>query len=315
MKTAVIVNPHSASGRTARRWPAAKAALEARIGPFETRLTGRPGHATELARTLLEAGYTRIISAGGDGTVHEIVNGLLDTRGNAINPEAVLAVLPLGTGGDFRRTLGLTGLDSAIDALVSGNTTLIDVGHIAYRSHAGIAGSRYFANLVSFGMGGEVASRSHNFLSPLGGKLAFLYATLEVFFRYRAKTVRLQFDGNGEWHTVRVLNVAAGNGRFHGGGMHVCPRAVLDDGLLEVTVIDALNMFVLAKDLPVLYSDDVYRHPKVHHFRATRLVAESSDRTSIEVDGEPLGTLPAEIAILPRRLRVVGRAPALASRL
>lgn len=309
MKTAVIVNPHSAAGRTARRWPAARAALETGIGPFETCLTEGPSHATELARQLLAQGFTRIIAAGGDGTVHEVVNGFLGTDGHPLNPDAVLAILPLGTGGDFRRSLGISGLDSAIDALAQGVPSAIDVGRITYRSHAGAAESRYFANLVSFGMGGEVASRSHNFLSPFGGKVAFLYATLEVFFRYRAKTVRLQLDGEGGCITGRILNVAVGNGRFHGGGMHVCPRASLADGVLDVTVIDALNMFVLAKDLPVLYSDDVYRHPKVHHFRTTRLAAESEDGASIEVDGEPLGTLPVEISVLPRRLRVITRAP------
>lgn len=309
MKTAVIVNPHSAAGRTAKRWPAASKALKAGIGPFETCLTERPSHATELARQLLAEGFTRIIAAGGDGTVHEVVNGFLGPEGDPVNPDAALAVLPLGTGGDFRRSLGISDLASAMEALARGAPSTIDVGRITYRAHAGTRESRYFANLVSFGMGGEVASRSHNFFSRFGGKVAFLYATIEVFFRYRAKTIRLQLDGEGGCLTARILNIAVGNGRFHGGGMHVCPRASLADGVLDVTVIDALNMFVLAKDLPVLYSDNVYRHPKVHHLRATRLTAESGDRVSIEADGEPLGTLPVEIAVLPRRLRVITRSP------
>ena len=152
-------------------------------------------------------------------------------------------------------------------------------------------------------MGGEVAARAKNFLSAASGKGAFLYATLEVFLRYRAKTVELILDGvPAGTHTV--TNIAIGNGRYHGGGMHVCPRASLSDGLLEVTIIDSLGMFMLARDLPVLYSENLYKHPKTHHHRAARIEARSAETVSIEVDGEPLGALPVEITVLPGALRV-----------
>jgi len=306
-KTAVIVNPHSANRRTGRRWPAAAGQLRAAIGGFDTLFTERPGHASALAKRLAEAGFTRIIAAGGDGTVNEIVNGLLDRNGEALNPDVVLGVLPLGTGGDFRRSLGLASLSAGIQAIATGDIRRIDAGRVAFRTHAGNADQRYFANLVSFGMGGEVALRAKNAFGIFGGKAAFLYATVSVFLSYRARPVRLRLDSDIEERSFRVLNVAVGNGRFHGGGMHVCPRAALHDGLLEVTVIDALGMLTLLKDLPVLYSDNIYRHPKTHHFRAQRVTAESDERTSIEVDGEPLGTLPVEISVLPGRLRLFSK--------
>jgi len=180
LQTAVIVNPHSANRRTGKRWPAASGQLRAAIGGFDTFFTDRPGHASVLARRLAEEGCARIIAAGGDGTVNEIVNGLLDERGQVLNPDVTLGVLPLGTGGDFRRSLGLAGLSDGIQAIAAGKVRQIDAGCVLFRAHDGKPGRRYFANLVSFGMGGEVALRAKNALGVFGGKAAFLYATVSV---------------------------------------------------------------------------------------------------------------------------------------
>ncbi|MBM3814346.1 MAG: diacylglycerol kinase family lipid kinase [Acidimicrobiia bacterium] len=299
MKTAAIVNPRSASGKTARRWPA----IAARLGNLEVRFTDCAGHATHLARQLLEEGYHRIIAAGGDGTINEVVNGFLD-QDKPVNPDAVLAILPMGTGGDFQRSLGIANIEEAFTAIEKGAVERIDAGKVSYLGHDGKPGSRYFANLVSFGMGGEVALASKNWLSQTSGKAAFIWATLEVFFRYQPKTVELVLDGAAPT-THTITNIAIGNGRYHGGGMHVCPRAQMDDGLLEVTVIDQLGMFVLAKDLPVLYSENLYVHPKTHHFRARHVIARSHEKVSIEVDGEALGMLPLELTLIPSCLEVV----------
>jgi YegS/Rv2252/BmrU family lipid kinase len=254
----------------------------------------------------LREGFECVIASGGDGTVNEVVNGFFD-GGVPVNPEAALAVLPLGTGGDFRRSLGIRTLEEALAAIRAGNTRTVDLGRIRYCDRAGASHTRYFANVVSFGMGGEVAARAKNPLGAFGGKTAFLYATVEVFLRYRAKTVTLALDGvPAGSHTI--LNVAIGNGRFHGGGMHVCPRALLDDGLLEVTVIDALSMVELVRDIRVLYSDNLYVHPKTHHYRARRIEATSEQRVSLEVDGEPLGVLPIEVEVVPAAIRVIAPA-------
>jgi diacylglycerol kinase (ATP) len=126
-----------------------------------------------------------------------------------------------------------------------------------------------------------------------------------VFLTYRGKQVELILDSAGGPQRFVILNVAVGNGCFHGGGMHVCPKAILNDGLLEVTIIDHLSIFILMRDLPVLYSDNIYVHPKTRHLRVKKIVATSPETVCIEVDGEPLGMLPLEITVLPRRLKVV----------
>jgi diacylglycerol kinase (ATP) len=303
-KIAVIINPRSAGGKAARRWPEISRILEARLGPFATRATDASG-GTEPTRDLLRQGYDYIVAAGGDGTIGQVANGFLD-RDQPVRREARLGILPLGTGGDFRRTLGIgPKIEDIVETLASGVPLRIDVGKATFCGHAGAPQIRCFINMASFGMGGEVAARSRNAARALGGGAAFFWATLRTFVAYRAKRVRLELDGEKLPGEFLITHVAVGNGGFHGGGMHPCPRAVPDDGLLEVTVIDCLRMFELARDIRVLYSDDVYRHPKVHHYRARRVVALANEPVQLELDGEPLGRLPFEATILPARLNVV----------
>ncbi len=298
-RTVAIVNPKAASGKTTRRWPD----LVAQLGISEARFTERPGHAAEIAAQLLDAGVERILAVGGDGTISETVNGFF-REGRAIHPNAELGIIPIGTGGDFRRTLGIRDAAHGVEVIRAGRTERIDVGVIDFERHTGGRATRYFVNLASFGMGGEVATRAKNFLSGMSGKAAFLYATAEVFLRYRAKTVELSIDG-GAWAKYKILNVAIGNGRYHGGGMHVCPLAKLGDGVLDVTVIDDLGMATLAKDLRVLYSENLYVHPKTHHGRGQVIRARSEERVSIEIDGEALGRLPMEARVMPGAITIL----------
>ncbi|MBK7930117.1 MAG: diacylglycerol kinase family lipid kinase [Bryobacterales bacterium] len=298
-RTAAVINPRAANGRAAAHWPR----IVEQIGLVEALFTQHPHHAAELATQLLDEGFERILAVGGDGTISETMNGFF-RDGRPINPEAEFGILPMGTGGDFQRSLAIPSIEAAVGVILSGKSRTIDAAHITYEAHTGGQTSRYFLNLTSFGMGGEVATRAKNSLSAYSGKLAFMYATVEVFFRYHAKTVELSLDG-GAPTTHKILNIAIGNGRYHGGGMHVCPKALLDDGTLEVTIIEDLGMFTLAKDLPVLYSENIYKHPRVHHHRAAHVRATSREKVSIEVDGEAVGTLPIEVRLLPHAIKIL----------
>ncbi len=306
-KIAAIVNPSSAGGSTGKQWPRIARIFEDRLGPVTPRFTNAPGHAIQLARDSLAEGCDLIIAVGGDGTFNEVANGFIEKDG-LVRPDSCLGIVPAGTGGDFRRTLGLpssNGIERSVDLLASGRPALIDVGKARFVSHQGNIQERYFINLVSFGIGGSVAARSRNFLTPLGGKLAFLWATFVVLLTYRGKEVNFKIGGDGSAAAYRVTDICVGNGRYYGGGMHPCPTAVMDDGIFEVTVIEYMNMFRLLRDISVLYSENIYRHPKTHHLRATRIEARSNTPTFIQLDGEPLGRLPAEITMLPRRLPVM----------
>lgn len=306
-KIGVVVNRRSAGGMTGHRWPYIGRRLEERLGRVTTRFTEGQGHATVLARELLAGGFNLIIGVGGDGTLNEIANGFLEAD-EAASPGACLGIIPAGTGGDFQRMLGFSRprkTEDAIEMIATGEPVAIDVGKVRYETPEGCPQVRYFVNLVSFGMGGAVAARSRNVLTPLGGRLAFLWATVRVLFTYRGNEVSVIENGGSEWRSFRVTNVAVGNGRFHGGGMQPCPTAVLNDGVFEITVVEYMNMFRLLSDIRVLYSGSIYRHPKTHHLRGTRIRATAQAPAWIEVDGEALGKLPIEITVLPKKLLIL----------
>ena len=152
---AVIVNPHSQGGGVGKKWPELAATLRRAVA-FDTYLTTGPGHATQLAAQALAQGAQTVVAVGGDGTINEVANGFF--AGNtATHPQASLAILPLGTGGDFRRSLGMTGkFDDACKALAAGTTREIDVGWLEHATAAGGKGTRIFVNVASFGVSGVV---------------------------------------------------------------------------------------------------------------------------------------------------------------
>jgi YegS/Rv2252/BmrU family lipid kinase len=309
MKIAAVVNPHSAGGKTERRWPQLARAMEQRLGPVTAGFTKHHGDGINLTRNLLHQGFDLIVAVGGDGTINEVMNGFLQND-TLVRPEASLGIMPTGTGGDFRRALGLpsrNGSSQAIDRLACGFVSRLDVGKARFLGHDGSYQERYFINLASFGIGGLVAARSRNFLTPLGGRLAFLWATLRGFLDYRGSHVTLTLDGGRVSSHHKVTDVCVGNGGFYGGGMHPCPKAVLDDGIFEVTVIDYMNVFTLflGGGIRGLYSDNIYRNPRAHHLRAAKIKAKSDNPAWVGIDGEPLGRLPLEITLLPRLLPVV----------
>lgn len=304
-KTVAIVNPRAGGGRGARRWPAFEAAIRARLGAVETLWTERPNHATELARQAVAGGAELVIAVGGDGSVNEVVNGLFQD-GRPLREDVRLGYVPFGTGGDLQRSLRLpTEPGLVAEALAAGHVWRMDLAMARLTGHDGRPVERYFVNLLSFGMGGDVSIHAkQNFLTRWGGQAAFLYATFAVFLGYRGKRVRLRLDDEAQARECFITNIAVGNGRYHGGGMYPCPGADLDDGLLEVTVIGYLSMWELIRDIRMLYSGKVYEHPKVERFAARRLGAESDEVTRMEVDGEALGRLPLDVSVLPGALRL-----------
>jgi YegS/Rv2252/BmrU family lipid kinase len=304
-KIAVVANLLASSGRVRARWPEIISALQSRLHTTTSLFTEKSGHGIELTRDLLRQGYDLVVAAGGDGTINEVANGFVNSDGS-IFPGAAMGILPLGTGGDFQRTLGICSkLEDAVEILASGKSAPIDVGKAEFAGLNGAPVCRYFVNVASFGMGGAVASHAKNLWSRWSGRLAFLWATFATVASYRGKRITLEIDDTPAPTPFRITNVAIGNGRFHGGGMHPCPTAVLNDGIFEVTVIKYLNPFELARDIRILYSANVYQHPKVHHFHVRRIIARSEERTLVEIDGEPLGELPLEVTMAPGRLPMV----------
>lgn len=307
----VIVNPASANRRTLDSWPAIASDLRTHFGPFNCAFTGRQGDGRRLAACAAQEGRRLIIACGGDGTISEVANGIMES-----GAEAELGLLPSGTGGDFRRTLRIPSRAiAAATILRTGRTRRMDVGRVTYLNHEGLSETRYFLGVASFGMSGEVIKqvkesgpgwvpgRLNGWLS---GRLSFAAATLRVTLRSSNRGVRVQLDEHAERH-LTVANLCVANARYFGGGMKIAPDARLDDGRFDIITIGDLGALEILGNGPRLYFGKHLRMQQVHHTLAKRLTARSAESerdVAIEVDGELPGRLPATFEILPDALRV-----------
>jgi YegS/Rv2252/BmrU family lipid kinase len=303
-----VVNPQSAGGRTAKRWPALEARLRERLGPLDVEHTRGPRDAERIAREAARAGTERIIVAGGDGTLSEVATGLL---GNGLGEYAELGILPLGTGGDFARGLGIPAdFDQAIDCIAGGVTRKVDAGRVDYRGADGPR-TAYFVNVASFGISGLVNERVSGSSRALGGTLAFALGALRAIFEYESQHVVIRVDGEVV-HDAPLILAAGANAPFFGGGMHVAPGAEVDDGYLDLVVVGALSKLRLVALLARGYRGEHVHHPVVTQHRGRVIEADALEgRVPIELDGDPLGSLPARYEVLPGALRVL--APAMSA--
>ena len=303
-RTLVIANPASAAGATQKSLPRFEARLAAAIGAYELAWTTAPRDAERIAREAVRAGIERLIVAGGDGTAAEVVSGLL---GAGLGAYAEVAFLPLGTGADFHRTLGIPrDMERAIAALASGKGRRIDAGRAQYVGNDLVAHESHFVNVASAGLSGVVTRSVNGASKALGARLAFLFGTLVGLARFRPPRVRLRLDG-AEIFAGEIALVAAANGRYFGGGMHVAPQARVDDGLLDVVIVPALPKPVLVTKLPRLYTGTHLAVPGVSLQRGRRLELVPEGPPALgEIDGESVARLPMTVEVLPGALHVWG---------
>lgn len=303
-RTVFVVNPHAGNGATGKEWPRIQTMAQDLLGPFETLLTGGPGDATRLTRENLLRGVERIICVGGDGTLNEVVNGFFDENG-PIRKDAVLGFLPNGTGCDFCRSMPIpSGIEASLQTVREGYVRRIDLGRLRFRGHQGDTMTRYFHNIASFGLGGEVVDRVNRTSKACGPFITFIWGTLVSLFAYERKRIRFRVD-DGDERTVDVLNIAVANGKYHGGGMLVAPDAVIDDGTFHVTVIGAMTLPLVFWHLPKLYTGKIKSIRQVSMTTGTRVSAMSEQRVLLDIDGEQPGTLPAELEIVPAALNMI----------
>jgi diacylglycerol kinase (ATP) len=306
-KTLVILNPHSAHGATGRRWAEIEPGLRDTLGELDVQRTLGRRDAERIADEAVQAGVQRLVVAGGDGTASEVVSGLLRS-GRA--EDAEVGLLPLGTGCDLPRTLGIpTAAGQAIRALGQGSTRRVDALRVTYRDRQGAERTAYSLNVTSFGLSGltvELVTRAPHFF---GGSFAFMVGALRSIIGYRCLGAKLIADGETLCDEPIVL-AAAANGRYFGGGMQIAPDAAPDDGLLDLVIVRAMSKPSLIANFPSLYRGTHLSHERVSVCRAKRVEAVPASGELrpiwIDVDGEGLGTLPATVEVLPRAVTLFG---------
>jgi YegS/Rv2252/BmrU family lipid kinase len=309
MQAVMIVNPASANGRTAQRWPEiARRASEHGLD-VEARLTEAPGHAPDLTRQALRDGAQLVIAVGGDGTVSEVANGFYDGP-DAVAPAAELAIVSRGSGGDFARTFRIPkDTDAALEVAARGAVRTVDLGRVSYTAPDGGEASRLYCNIASAGLTGVVAERVNRSSKPLGATVAFGWGAVATFFGYHNTRFHVRVD---EREIDQMCNnVIVGNCRYFASGMKILPMAEPDDGLLDVLVWGDVGKADLAMNLHRLYRGTHVNHPKADFSRARRVVVAPESPLPIEADGEQPGVTPATFEIVPAALRL--RVPAQAS--
>jgi len=303
-RTLVVLNPKSKNGATGRRWRAIEPRARAVLGPIDVETTRGPRDAERIAREAVREGVRRIVVAGGDGTTGEIVTGLL---GAGAARACEIALLPLGTGGDLARGLGVPrDVDDALAKIAAGKTRRVDAGRAEYTEIGGARRSVGFLNVASLGMSGLVTRLVNETPKTLGGRVSFLAGTLRALARWRSQPVTLRLDGEVV-HDGPLHLATAANGAYFGGGMRVAPSAAIDDGLLDVVIVGDVSKAELLWRLPQLYRGTHVGLPNVRSLRGRRLEADAAAGSVwTEIDGEPLGTLPAAYEIVPGAITLVG---------
>lgn len=260
--------------------------------------TRHPGHATVLAREALRDGADTVVVVGGDGTLNEVVNGFFDAEGEVVS-DAVLIPVGGGTGGDFRRTL-------AEMCPAHPSPVPVDVIRIAFQGADGQLRVRYALNVVSAGLGGIVVRNVHRMQRILRrSPVAYFAAIVWSLICYDHDDVRVVVDGQ-DLGTQRLRNVAVANGRYFGGGLKIAPFANIDDGALDLVLLDDVPFSQLLRDVRAIYAGDHRSLSYLRHIRTRSVSLEprSSKPVYLDLDGEGVGQLPATLDVLPSAMRL-----------
>jgi YegS/Rv2252/BmrU family lipid kinase len=294
----VIVNPASGRPDGGAGWRAIEAALRSAGVTFDVVRTAQPGDGGKLAQAALRDGSRHIAVAGGDGSVNEVVQGIM-SAGLADARDVTLVVIPTGTGNDWARTLGITRRPADIArALAGGRTMRHDVGAIDLPGRH--VARRWFINVAGAGFDAYVTERVPR---PVPSAFTYLGIALEGLARYHAPHFRITADG--ETIEGRLLLAFVANAQYCGNRMHVMPTARTDDGELDVLAVRELSLVQALPKLVKLYTGRILADPAVRHLRARRVRIEADPPAVIQADGQIVGETPAEFSLLQQALRVV----------
>lgn len=305
-KTLFIVNPLSGAGHCGKLWHKHEQDILALTNHSEVVITQAPLHATELARNAIKSGVQTIIAVGGDGTVNEVVNGFYENE-LLLDTEAVLGVLPSGTGCDFVRNLNLpANIVDACRFLLHSTVNLCDVGLVRFDS--GKQKTRHFINVADVGLGGVVAAEINISNKRLGAKLSFLLATLRAFYQYKPSPMQMFVDGSPIQMGDKQLIIAVANGRFFGAGMCVGEQAKLDDGQFDVVAADDMGLLELIPALMALHSGKTPKTARIRHVQGKDIRIVCEQDVGVDLDGELVGFGSVTISVLSKQIRLLGLA-------
>lgn len=298
---AFILNPVSSGGKSLKFWKQFEQLLGQNNIDFTYKQTRKSGDAIALTQQVINEGYKKIIAIGGDGTLHQVANGILlqneiDTR------DINMGLIPMGTGNDFGNYWKLpTRNESIIQMLQKKNSQLQDAIRVNFLTENK---SAYIISMGGCGFDSHVALKAHNQkMQGHGGKLVYLRCLATSLFSYKAQQVSLTIDGKEL--SGKIFSVAIGNNHSNGGGIKQCPGASMTDGQLNITIIGDISIPQIILNLKGLFTGSFTKHSKVQTFNCKKATLKCMEENMLELDGEPYYNLPADVELIPQCLRVI----------
>ncbi|MTI41108.1 diacylglycerol/lipid kinase family protein [Fulvivirga lutimaris] len=257
--------------------------------------TTAQGHATSLAFEFVNEGYTHIIGVGGDGTLNEVINGIMRHE----NPEVVLGILPFGTANDFVKSIKLpASMKDMFEAVIREKSSKIDIGVIDLESRR-----HYFLNIADIGIGAEVVKRVNKSTKLFGSNFTFFAAIARTFLTYKNQDVKCHTN---DWdYEGKTNSLVMANGKYFGSGMCIAPRADMQDGQFSVVISGDISIKDYLKNIKKIKRGEELSHPKVEYKTASKLELSSTESCGIEADGEFIGYMPASISVVPKKINLL----------
>lgn len=314
----VVVNVFAASRKAGSVWKKAAAMLEEANVPYKAMFTGGPDNAIAISRKSCARGYRRFIAVGGDGTVHDVLNGIAEYVYSGVDPDVAisdftLGVLPVGSGNDWVKSTGVPqDVKSAVDVIAAGHTGFQDVVRVEVLDPSDYASAplsvSYMANVGGVGLDArvcEIVNRKKE--QGRRGKKLYVSALLYCIKHRVPIRAKVVCDGK-EVFAGRYLSIAFGVGRYSGGGMRQTPLAELGDGLLDITVIPDIPIWTIAKEVPRLFTGTFHKVDVLTMAKCREVLVlpdGEADAEPAEVDGEVVGRAPVRMMVLDEQIRVV----------
>lgn len=264
-------------------------------------VTNGNGHAIELARNAVLSGTDYLIAAGGDGTMSEVINGIMQVE-KSKRENLIVGLYPFGSGNDFARTFKLSKKLSDLKNLILNNSTnLIDVGRIEYKNMKGENAVRYFNNITDIGLGAEVAKRVNEGKKIYGPNFDFFKSTVLGFLNYKRKQLKIETE-NFNWRG-RLLILCLANGKYFGSGLGIAPQAKVNDGKISITLAAEVSLIDYLKNLARIRKCLPINHPQIIYKEAASCSIEPIGKEClIEADGEMIGKIPLKATMLHKEI-------------
>lgn len=299
MKVRVIYNPSANNWRAQKLLPMVVRLLDDAAFAYELSVTNRPKQAIGLARESAEMGFDAVIAAGGDGTISEVVNGLI--QASVDRPTLPLGILPIGTGNDLSDMLNLPrDLEQAIDRIASGASRQIDLGQVVIDGEP-----HYFDNNCALAMEALITVE-YNKLTRLSGIPRYISGVIKGLFKLRPWKMQLEWDEGMYEGDLLLCSIC--NSPRTGSTFLMAPNAQVDDGLFDVVYIPTIPMHLILRLLPRIITGTHLKHPQVHHIRTRNLTITGASPMPVHADGELLtaGTSKAIYSVLAGKLTLLG---------